>query len=254
LKTNIIYNQDCIKGVKEKLEDCTIDLIITDPPFAINFKSFKANYNRDSSKVLEGYTDIKEEDYLKFTNDWISEAYRVLKENGSAYIFSGWNHLKDILIAIDNCKFKVINHIIWKYQFGVHTKTKYITSHYHCLYVCKNPKLRRFYIESRYTKDEVIKGRKANYWDREDVWYINREYWTGKLKTPNKLPEALVSKIIDYSSKENDIILDMFSGSGQIPYVAIKKNRRYIGFEICKSYYDFSLERLSMLGGKCNGD
>ena len=68
------------------------------------------------------------------------------------YIFSGWNNLKDILIAIDNVGLTVINHIIWKYQFGVVTKNKFVTSHYHCLYVCKNPKKRKFYSFSRYGK------------------------------------------------------------------------------------------------------
>lgn len=247
MKTNIIYNEDCVKGMSSKVENNSIDLIITDPPFAIEFKANKQNYNRDSSKVLDDYFEIKSEDYLNFTINWLSEAYRTLKEDGSAYIFSGYNHLKDILIALDLLNFKVINHLIWKYQFGVYTKNKYITSHYHCLYVCKNPKLRRFYSYSRYSKDKVINNRKANYIDREDVWQINREYWTGKIKTPNKLPEELVDKILAYSSLENDIILDPFSGSGQISYVAKKNNRQYIGFEISKLCYEFSINRLKEL-------
>ena len=60
------------------------------------------------------------------------------------YIFSGWNNLKDILIAIDDVGLTVVNHIIWKYQFGVVTKNKFVISHYHCLFVCKNPKKENF--------------------------------------------------------------------------------------------------------------
>ena len=44
-----------------------IDLVITDPPFAINFKAKKANYNRTASRVLSGYNEIKPEDYYDFT-------------------------------------------------------------------------------------------------------------------------------------------------------------------------------------------
>ena len=52
----------------------------------------------------------------------MSEVYRILKDSGSMYVFSGWNNLKDILRALDDVGFVTINHIIWKYQFGVVTK------------------------------------------------------------------------------------------------------------------------------------
>jgi site-specific DNA-methyltransferase (adenine-specific) len=117
-----------------------IDLVITDPPFAINFKAKKANYNRISSRVISGYNEIKPEDYYAFTYSWMKEVHRVLKESGGMYVFSGWNNLKDILRAIDDVGFTTINHIVWKYQFGVVTKKKFVTSHYHCLYVCKDEK------------------------------------------------------------------------------------------------------------------
>ena len=154
-----------------------IDLVITDPPFAINFKAKKANYNRISSRVISGYTEILPKDYYDFTYRWMKEVYRVLKESGSMYVFSGWNNLKDILRAIDDVGFITINHIIWKYQFGVVTKKKFVTSHYHCLYVCKNEKEKKFLPFSRFKKEaKSAKGRSLHYKDKEDVWEINREY------------------------------------------------------------------------------
>ena len=82
----------------------------------------------------------------------MSEAFRILKDSGSMYVFSGWNNLKDILMALDDVGFTTINHIIWKYQFGVVTAKKFVTSHYHCLYVCKNPKKRKFNSFTRFKK------------------------------------------------------------------------------------------------------
>ena len=117
---NKIYNKDCIIGMKT-IPDETIDLVVTDPPFAINFKAKKANYNRTASRVLSGYNEINVEDYYKFTNNWMLQVKRVLKKSGSMYVFSGWNNLKDILTALDVNGFTTINHIIWKYQFGVVT-------------------------------------------------------------------------------------------------------------------------------------
>ena len=82
-----IYNKNCLEGMK-LIDKNKIDLIITDPPFAINFKAKKANYNRKGSNVIEGYNEILPENYYQFSYDWISEANRILKESGSMYIFS----------------------------------------------------------------------------------------------------------------------------------------------------------------------
>ncbi len=244
IQTNKIYNNDCILGMIE-LPPKIIDLIITDPPFAINFKATKANYNRTASRVIQGYNEIKPEDYYDFTYSWMSEAYRILKDSGSMYVFSGWNNLKDILMALDDVGFVTINHIIWKYQFGVVTKNKFVTSHYHCLYVCKNLKKRKFYPFSRFKKTSKTKeGRSLHYKDKEDVWNIKREYWTGDEKTPTKLPAELIEKIIQYSSKKSDIILDPFLGSGQVAVISKTMGRKFLGYEIVKKYYNFAKKRL----------
>ena len=222
-----------------------VDLVITDPPFAINFKAKKANYNRIQSRVIEGYNEILPENYYGFTLEWMTEVFRVLKDSGSMYVFSGWNNLKDILTAIDDIGFTVVNHIIWKYQFGVVTKNKYVTSHYHCLYVCKNAKKRKFYPFSRFSKNEKSdNGNSLHYRDKEDVWEIKREYWTGEEKTPTKLPLEIIKKILSYSSRKNDVILDPFLGSGQVAVVSKMNERQFCGFEIVSDYYKFAKKRL----------
>jgi len=223
-----IYCGDALELMK-KLPDGCIDLIITDPPFAIDFKAKRSNYNRDKTRVLEGYNEIPKERYYEFSINWISQAYRVLKNTGSMFVFSGWTNLKDILNALDEVGFITINHIIWKYQFGVFTKRKFVTSHYHILFVAKD--------EERYKFNKI-----EHY--PEDVWIINREYWTGKIKTPTKLPTALVRKIILYASDEGDIVFDPFLGSGQVVVVAKALKRHFLGFETVPEYCDFICERL----------
>ena len=241
---NKIYNTDCITGMQE-IPKNKFDLVITDPPFAINFKATKANYNRTASRVIQGYNEILPENYYDFSFNWMSEAFRILKESGSMYVFSGWNNLKDVLSALDDVGFTTVNHIIWKYQFGVVTKKKYVTSHYHCLYVCKNDKKKKFYPFSRFKKDsKTDNGRSLHYKDKEDVWEIKREYWTGKEKTPTKLPADLIKKILLYSSRKNDLVLDPFLGSGQVAVVSKMLGREYYGFEIVKEYYNFAKKRL----------
>ena len=236
---------DCVE-LMAKLPRNSVDLMITDPPFAIDFKAVRSNYNRTDSRVIGGYNEISRSDYGEFTEAWLSEATRLLKESGSMYIFSGWNHLKDVLIAIDKCGLTTVNHVIWKYQFGVFTKRKYVTSHYHCLYLCKNDTKRQFYPYARFGKtDRTDLNGSAHYKDKEDVWDIKREYWSGDKKTPNKLPAEVIRKILAYSSQEGDIVLDPFLGSGQVAIVSKTEGRHYIGFEIVPEYYEFALERIT---------
>ena len=244
MEVDCIYHEDCIEGM-QKIPPGSADLVITDPPFAIGFGAAKANYNRTASRVMQGYNEIGALEYYDFTMDWMRQAYRILKDSGSMYVFSGWNNLKDVLRALDDVGFVTVNHIIWKYQFGVVTKRKFVTSHYHCLYVCKNKKMRRFYPFSRFAKDaKTDAGRSLHYRDKEDVWDIKREYWTGSTKTPTKLPRSLIEKILQHSSVEGDVVLDPFLGSGQVAVVGKLMGRRYLGFEIVREYYEFAKERL----------
>lgn len=242
--SNRIYNADCIEGMKS-MPSASIDLIITDPPFAIDFKANRANYNRTQSRVLNGYNEISVIDYPKFTRAWMVQAHRLLKETGSFFVFSGWNNLKDVLFAASEAGFTTVNHIVWKYQFGVSCKRRFVTSHYHCLFLCKNDAKRKFFPNARFDKGEkAANGGSLRYRDMEDVWIIKREYWHGDKKTPTKLPAELIKKILAYTSEENDLVLDPFLGSGQVAVVSKMHHRKYAGFEIVEEYYEFAKERL----------
>lgn len=244
LLLNSIYLQDCLVGM-ESIPDGSIDLIVTDPPFAIDFKAKRSNYHRTQERVLEGYNEISTQDYKQFTYNWMKAAYRTLKDSGSLFVFSGWNRLKDVLTAIDEVGFITVNHLIWKYQFGVVTNRRFVTSHYHCLFVCKNDKKRKFFPYARFPKSAKTEdGKSQHYRDKEDVWTIQREYWTGDQKTPTKLPAEIIRKILSYSSEEGDVVLDPFLGSGQVAVVSKMMNRRYIGFEINREYFEFAKKRL----------
>lgn len=245
LASDCIYNMDCMDGMRSVARS-SVDLIITDPPFAIDFGPKRSNYNRTSSRVLDGYGEVESRNYYAFTKRWMALAFDALKESGSMYVFSGWNNLSDVLNAINDVKLEVVNHIIWKYQFGVVTTRRYVSSHYHCLFVCKNDSERKFYPYSRFAKeDRTLDGRSLHYRDKEDVWEIKREYWRGSKKTPTKLPAELIRKILAYSSDKNDTVMDPFLGSGQVAVVAKSEGRKYLGFEIVPEYYKFAKRRLA---------
>ena len=125
VKINEIYNEDC-NVLMDRMDPNSVDLIVTDPPFGIGFKPDLRLYNRKQENVLRGYAEVPQADYFQFSLDWIGRAKRVLKDDtGSMYIISGTTNLLDILLALKQHDLKIINHIIWHYNFGVYTKNKY---------------------------------------------------------------------------------------------------------------------------------
>lgn len=256
-KYNTILFGDCRELMRLYPEE-TFHLIMADPPFSINFTSKRSNYNRDGDLVVDGYIEIPSEKYRKFSVEWIRDAYRVLREDGSMYVFSGWNHLEDVLYALRVNKFTICSSIVWKYQFGVFTKRRFVTSHYHILFVVKNEKKYYFNKVEHYPEDvwkfksDVIRDDFAEEDSAlGDVWNINRPYHKGEIKVPNKLPPRLIQKMLLFSSKNEDIILDPFSGGGSIPIEIIKMNqesngqRKYVAMEKSKPMYEYIINRIN---------
>ena len=132
-----LYALDCIEGARQYLADNSVDLIITDPPYGIKVSQFHLHYNRQEKHVLDGYVEVPSEQYAAFSKSWIREAERVLRPGGSLYIISGYSNLADILNALHQTTLYERNHLIWKYNFGVFTSKKFISSHYHILYYVK---------------------------------------------------------------------------------------------------------------------
>jgi len=247
-KRNMFYNCDCVEGARKYLADNSVDLIITDPPYGIEGDTLDKHYNRNENNVIDGYVEVPAAEYPIFSRQWITEAERVLKPGGSIYIVCGWTPLRHILNALAETRLKEINHIIWKYNFGVYTKTKYISSHYHILYYAKPGGERNFNTFAFYSSDETAnKSGSANYRDREDVWLINREYKPGQIKNKNELPKKLLYKMILYSSNPDDLVCDFFLGGFSTAACAIELRRRACGFEINKTAFDYGSALLSKL-------
>lgn len=241
-----IYNTDCISGSKQYLTDEEVDIVLCDPPFGIQESTFDKHYNRKEENVIDGYVEAPP-DYKSFTMAWMSEAMRVLKPTGSMYVVSGWTNLKFVLEAIDEVGFHTINHLIWKFNFGVFCSRKYVSSHYHILYLKKTPKDKvTFNTHCRFTSERDASGSPL-YRDMEDVWTINKEYQPGKVKNKNKLPDKLVEKMIAYSSNPGDIVADFFLGNFTTAFVALKMGRVPVGFEINPISYEHNMKLIRQM-------
>jgi site-specific DNA-methyltransferase (adenine-specific) len=248
LHGSTFYNCDCISGAAAHIPDGSVDLIITDPPYGIDGHLLHRHYNRREEYVIGDYVDVPKEEYAAFSEKWIRQAERVLRPGGSLYIVSGYTHLIDILNGLKKTSLQEVNHIIWKYRFGVFTKNKYISSHYHILFYEKLGGTRTFNPESRYGFCEKdTDGTSLNNTDREDVWIINREYKPGKKKNKNELPLSLLTKMIQYSSNEGDLVLDFFLGGFSTARVAIGLDRRATGFELSAPVFEAKVAELASI-------
>lgn len=248
MRQNRFFNEDCIEGCKKHIESGSIDLIITDPPYGIEGDKLHKHYHRNEEYVLDGYIEIPKEEYYEFSVSWIKEAERILRPGGSIFVVSGYTNLIDILNALRKTELKEVNHIIWRYNFGVYTTRKYISSHYHILFYRKPGGKYTFNTFSRFGKSEKDdNGGSLNYQDRCDVWILNREYKPGQIKNKNELPKKLLIKIIQYSSNERDIVCDLFLGSFATAKIAIGLNRYAIGFEKSKPIFNYQIKIVNKL-------
>jgi site-specific DNA-methyltransferase (adenine-specific) len=235
MTTYKVYNQSCIEGMKEHVADNSVDLIFTDPPYGIKGDELDVHYHRDESKVVPGYVDVPLDEYAQFSLDWIKECERVLRPGGSIYIVSGYTNLHHILNALHSTKLEEINHIIAKYSFGVSTKNKFVSSHYHVLFwqkPDKNKQKRTFNSNWKFT------DQKDSYHDRLTVQDMPRDYKPGEVKNKNQLSEDFIMKFIMYSSNRGDTVLDCFGGGLTTGRTALRWGRNFIGFELNNNAYN----------------
>ncbi|HOT93675.1 MAG TPA: site-specific DNA-methyltransferase [Methanoregulaceae archaeon] len=247
-KTSLFVNCDCIEGARRFLPDGSVDLVVTDPPYGIGGDRLDRHYNRDERHVVDGYVEVPADKYGAFSAAWVAEAARVLRPGGALFVVSGYTHLYEVLGALRSSPLVEVNHVIWKYPFGVFTQRKFVSSHYHVLYWARPGGPRTFNLECRYGLDERDEsGGSLNYRDREDVWTIGREYKPGKAKNRNELPQALLEKIILYASNEGDLVCDLFLGGGSSARAAIGLGRRFVGFELSPAIFAARLPELRRL-------
>jgi len=244
MKTHRVYNQSCIEGMREHVADNSIDLVFTDPPYGIDGDELDVHYNRDESKVVLGYVDVPLSQYAQFSLDWIRECERVLRPGGSMYIVSGYTNLHHILNALHSTSLVEINHVIAQYSFGVSTKNKFVSSHYHVLFWAKPDRgqnKRTFNSNWKYT------DQKDSYHDRLTVQNMPRDYKPGQVRNKNQLSEDFIEKFIKYSSNRGDTVLDCFGGGLTTGRTALRWGRNFVGFELNKNAYDAFVPTLDLV-------
>lgn len=238
IELNKIYNENCLETLK-KIPDNFIDIVVTSPPYNMNLRIRNGQYcsrqiTKEFSTKYEGFDDnLPIDEYYKLHKNILDELLRT-----SSIIF----YNIQIVTGSKRAIFKIIGElsdylkeiIIWDKGYAQPAMSPNVLN-------------RRTELLLVFDSKNAIsrKFEKANF-DRgtlDDIWNIKR----AKKKVDSHsavFPEELVKTILENFSNENDIVYDPFMGTGTTALVSKKLNRRYIGSELTKSYYDIILERI----------
>lgn len=236
-----------------EMEDGSVDLIYIDPPFNTGKSQARKQIevrrdaegdrvgfggNRYQTQVIgeRAYRDYFE-DYLGFLEPRLQEAYRVLKPDGSFYFHIDYREVHYCKILLDEIfgRESFLNEIIWAYDFGGRSKTRWPAKHDNILFYVKNPGSYTF------NRDEVdripymapgLVGKKKAQQGKfpTDTWWHTIVGTNSKEKTgyPTQKPMGILRRIVAASSQPGDLVLDFFAGSGTIGEVCLEMGRHFI--------------------------
>lgn len=247
-------------GDSTKLEDVKVlmnnnkaDLLVTDPPYNVAYES------EDGKKIIND--NMKKEDFAEFLLGFYKNAYEFLKEGASFYIFYADNEAIAFRGKLEEVGLKLSQCLIWVKNGFVLSRQDYHHRHEPCLYGWK-PGAAHYFVEDR-TQDTVMeesmifnKMKKQELIDYilkiekelEEHSTIIRE--NKPLKNdihPTMKPLKLIAKLIINSSRKDDIIMDLFGGSGSTLMAAEQINRTAYLMELDTKYADAIVRRYMSL-------
>ncbi len=239
--------------VLKSIPDESVQLIYVDPPFNTgrvqsrgsskttrtetgNRIGFKGQRYEIVKETILSYDD-EFKDYWGFLEPRLEQAWRLLNETGTLYLHLDYReaHYAKVLLDALFGRECFLNEIIWAYDYGGKAKSRWPAKHDTILVYVKNPDKYYFSSESvdrepymapgLVTPEKVAKGKLPT-----DVWWHTIVSPTGKEKTgyPTQKPLGILRRVIQASSREGDLVLDFFAGSGTTGAAAAELGRNFI--------------------------
>ena len=226
--------------VLEAMPAAAVDLIYIDPPFNTgkvqsrtrlstvrdddgDRTGFQGKRYRTVKLGTQGYVDWFD-DYLAFLEPRLIEARRVLEPDGSLFFHIDYRevHYCKVLLDMMFGRESFLNEIIWAYDYGARSKTKWPAKHDNILWYAKDPENYCFQLER--VRPDSLHGARA-WWVRRrlpagktptDTWWHTIVSPNGKEKTgyPTQKPRGILDRIVKVHSRPGDVLLDFFAGSG----------------------------------------
>jgi len=239
-----------------RLPDASMQLIYLDPPFNTGrtqqrrsttstrdpdgtYLGFQGTSYTRTVELLGRYDDAFP-DYWGFLAPRLIEAHRLLGDDGTLYLHLDWREAHYAKVALDalfgrEC---FLNELIWAYDYGAKSRSRWPTKHDTILVYVKNPDT--YYFDSEavdrepymapglVTPEKAARGKLPT-----DVWWHTIVTTNGREKTgyPTQKPLGILRRIVAASSREGDWVLDPFAGSGTTAAAARDLGRRSISID-----------------------
>jgi len=214
---NKIVCGDCLELLKE-IPDKSIDLVLTDPPYNIGFIPQRGTFDAIKNDNLNW------EKFGKFIQPILNNFYRILKDNSVAYIFTGFSSSSSFYYQyLINAGFNVKCQLVWvKNNFGI---GYHFRPQHEDIWVCfkGNPPPPKNAISSVIFESKVSSSKQFHSCQK---------------------PLSLIRRLIQQYTKEKEIILDSFVGSGSVAVASKQLNRKFIGIEIEEDFCKIAEKRL----------
>ncbi len=266
---NLVILQDCIP-------DESINLIYIDPPFNTGKRQqrieiqveldtqgdrvgFKGKTYRTHKGKTTHYTDKFESSdaYLQFLRPRFEEAYRVLHPHGSFFLHIDYREVHYCKVMLDEIfgRESFMNEIIWAYDYGGRSKSRWSAKHDNILWYAKTPKHYTFNFDEMdripymapglVSKEKAARGKTPT-----DVWWHTIVSTNGSEKTgyPTQKPLGILNRIVKVHSSPEDTLLDFFAGSGTLGESAALHNRSSISIDNNTSAIRHIMDRLALYG------
>lgn len=218
-----------IGDVEKLMNGDKADMVFTDPPYNTGMKENNGS-TRLSHMFKDSYTD---EEWQNFMESFMASYWVLLKDNSVAYICLDWRRNHELISHIENSGFKRSNLIVWdKMVHGLGSDYKYT---HEFINVCKKgkPELNTHQGEKEYS----------------DVWHIQRKVGKNEDHATAK-PVEIMERAIRHASKKNEIVADLFGGSGSTLIACEKTNRKCFMMELAPNYCDVIIKRWQKFTGK----
>lgn len=225
-RTKLICGE-CVEQLK-LLDDNSIDLIVTDPPYKTTSRGNAGNSGGMLQKSIN-----KKGQVFAYNNidcsEYAPEFYRVLKDGSHCYVMTNHVNLIKMLNTFTNCGFHFIKCLIW--DKGNKIMGQYYMSQFEYIMFFRKGK-----------------GIKINHCGTSDI--LSYPNIKTKDENGNNLHDTeknvdLMEVLVNNSSKEGEIVLDPFMGIGSTGIAAVRNNREFIGVELDPKYYDIAVQRIA---------
>lgn len=217
-----LYQGDCLELMKN-IEDGSVDLVVTDPPYEITttgagiYKQADKQYVKELNGMKDG-----------FSEEVLDELCRVMKKI-NIYFFCSQKQiipLLDYFVKKKKCNWNILS---WH-------KTNPIPA-------CGN----KYLTDTEFILFFREKGVKVyGSFDTKRTWYATPLNQSDKKKYghPTVKPLSILENLVVNSSQEGEVVLDCFMGSGSTGIAALNNRRKFIGIELDPQYFNIAKERI----------